>query len=535
MRHENLWIDTDPSGLVWTGLDCDDDLAILIALAIAKNSKNSSLTNNDSNLTSTAGSTVSFREKEEDESSLSTATSTRALNLSLAGISVCGGNAPLAHTWDDIHALWDYIDFETYDLSTIIRPVKGYGWNAMQISRPWLKFLNLLSPDIDDSNDAVEAIVNAITIDDELPLPSNTEQSRNTELTILTLGPPTNVAKSIATIQWRAEQGVEQSSYNSDTTHRRNMFNNLKHVYMMGGELTGQRLDLNFMTDRGAARTIIEASDVPVTLIPIQLCGQVIVTKDFVERFETDCCCPSRSSSIMNDGGSTAEGGASYSSGSSSSPYAPAAACAILPKMKQQVTLMPNFVNKAVANKFPIFDKVKSSGKEEILTSDHARRQLWTPSPNLKNGFIPWDVVALLVVTHPELFDNFEYHRVEFPGCDEGEPCDGTMSILEDFGRSLPTSSSILDFNGNSVGAFNHSGIVRIPHTIKNETLVLETMHQLLCQVPAKGPSTSSNSLGIEHITLSTHPPRIMWGFLSPILGTILVVISAVAVCKCRS
>jgi hypothetical protein len=26
-----LWIDTDPSGLVWTGLDCDDDLAVLVS------------------------------------------------------------------------------------------------------------------------------------------------------------------------------------------------------------------------------------------------------------------------------------------------------------------------------------------------------------------------------------------------------------------------------------------------------------------------------------------------------------------------
>ena len=31
-----LWIDADPSGLVWTGLDCDDDLAILVALALEK-------------------------------------------------------------------------------------------------------------------------------------------------------------------------------------------------------------------------------------------------------------------------------------------------------------------------------------------------------------------------------------------------------------------------------------------------------------------------------------------------------------------
>ena len=525
MRQENLWIDTDPSGLVWTGLDCDDDLAILIALAIAKSTKSS--LSIDSSLKS---STLSL----PDESPSASVASTHGLSLSLAGISVCGGNAPLAHTWADIHALWGHIDFEFYDPSRPIRPVKGYGWNAMQISRPWLKFLNLVSPDIEDSNDAVEAIVNAITIDDETPLPTNTEQSRKKELTILTLGPPTNVAKSIATIEQRIEQEFEQSSYSMDTIQSKNMFNNLKHVYMMGGELTGQRLDLNFMTDRGAARTIIEASDVPVTLIPIQLCGQVIVTKDFVERFESECCPPSRSSSSMDNGGATVESGAPSSFSSSSSLYPPAAACAVLPKMKQQVTLMPNFVNKAVSNKFPIFDGAETEGKEEIWTSDHARRQQWSPSPNMKIGFIPWDVIALLVVTHPDLFDNFEYHRVEFPGCDEGEPCDGTMTVVEDFGRTLPNTLSILDFNGNSIGAFNHSGIVRVPHTVKNETIVLETMHQLLCRVPAKRTITSSNSLGIEHNNFLVHPPRILWGFLSPIFFTIFVMICAIAVCKCR-
>ena len=56
------WIDADPSGLVWTGLDCDDDLALIAAKALAE-----------------------------------------AGEMEMAGLSICGGNAPLAHTWP--HAL----------------------------------------------------------------------------------------------------------------------------------------------------------------------------------------------------------------------------------------------------------------------------------------------------------------------------------------------------------------------------------------------------------------------------------------------
>ena len=31
---EEVLIDLDPGGLVWTGLDCDDDLALLVAFAL---------------------------------------------------------------------------------------------------------------------------------------------------------------------------------------------------------------------------------------------------------------------------------------------------------------------------------------------------------------------------------------------------------------------------------------------------------------------------------------------------------------------
>lgn len=37
----------------------------------------------------------------------------------------------------------------------------------------------------------------------------------------------------------------------------------------MGGELTGRRLDLNFMSDRAAARDVISAN-LPTVIVPIQ-------------------------------------------------------------------------------------------------------------------------------------------------------------------------------------------------------------------------------------------------------------------------
>ena len=50
-------IDLDPGGLTWTGLDVDDDLALLIALALNRTSA-----------------------------------------IKLVGVTVCGGNAPIKHS-----------------------------------------------------------------------------------------------------------------------------------------------------------------------------------------------------------------------------------------------------------------------------------------------------------------------------------------------------------------------------------------------------------------------------------------------------
>lgn len=293
----SLWIDTDPSGLVWTGLDCDDDLAILMALALQQ----------------------------------------RGL-LQVEGISVCGGNAPLRHTWKDIRRLLEYA-------GSSITPIKGYGWKSMQILSHKGIFRRIVPMlDTDGSNQATQAIVERAKLEPKLK--------------VLALGPPTNVANAIQ---------VDPSGFG--------------HIYLMGGELTGQPMDLNLRSDRNAARTVIQA-DIPKTIIPIQTCGQVVVTSDDLKRFE----CPEM------------------------------AVCALIPKMNQQLQFMPRFVNTVVRQRM-----LANSGSESP----------WEPSVNLNKGFIPWDVIALMAIVFPEEFDGWKYHRVELPTCDGGEPCGANMVVLE--------------------------------------------------------------------------------------------------------
>ena len=367
-----LWIDTDTSGLFWSGLDCDDDLAILAALALHK----------------------------------------RQI-ISLDGISICGGNAPLSHTWQDIHALWEHAGGMQI---TNIKPVKGYGWRSMQVAVSGLSWYNRIRQDGVDSEDASTAII---------------ERSRDKTLDpahILMLGPPTNLARAI-------DSGLLDQS-------------GVSHVYLMGGELTKQTLDLNFRSDRASTRTIIE-SNIPTTIIPIQTCAQTIVTDSYLQRLD----CPSM------------------------------AACALLPKMKQQIKLMPRFVNQAVK-------------KRCTLDKDSP----WRPSPNLDSGFIPWDLVALLAITHEEEFMEWKYHRVSIPRCDDhiGEPCDSTMIVNEDLGQT---------FDGK-----DWSGVVRIPHKVREEENLLNVMFALLNEVPAT----------------SLQPPAMFWGFYGEILLSICLCITIV-------
>lgn len=375
-----LWIDADPSGFYQTGLDCDDDLAIIIAIALHQRQV-----------------------------------------INLEGLSICGGNAPLKHTWNNAKTLWKYVN--GYQRTGILNPMKGYGWNSMQVGVKLLHYYNMLFPDDDDSDDAVTAILEQVQKHNAKPM------------TILSLGPPSNIAKAI-----------ERRSIHSDN----DIGDNIEHIYLMGGELTNQQLDLNFRSDRDSARIVIDA-DIPKTIIPIQTCGQIAITDEWISSLNCDQQHHTKSSNKKM-----------------------LAVCAYTSKMNQQVRLMPRFVNRAVKDRM-------------ILEGEGTTRKYgWKPSPNLNRGFIPWDIVALLAISHSNEFDQWMYHRVSIPKCStNGEPCDGTMKVIEDLNDDY-----FLFDNNNGVNKSNWSGIVRTPHKVRNETRLLEIMLDLISdiEVPSSSP-----------------------------------------------
>ena len=129
------------------------------------------------------------------------------------------------------------------------------------------------------------------------------------------------------------------------------------------------------------------------------------------------------------------------------------AARAVLPKMQLQTWLMPVLVNRRV----------------QVALEGLPR------SAALDAGFIPWDVVALLAAVRPHLFTGWDFLEVAFPSCSQ-EPCNGTM-------LTQPSEAT----GSHS----NHSNIVSVPKFITNETLILETMLELLCSVSSVEPLPS--------------------------------------------
>ena len=395
-----LWIDSDPSGLYHTGLDCDDDLAILVALSLHQR---------------------------------------RIINLE--GLSICGGNAPLRHTWNDIQMLWKYVD--GYQIVEGVSPVKGYGWKSMQGPIKLLKlYNNYFLSDVHDSQDASIAIAERAL---DAATQQHAEQGRRNSINILTLGPPTNVANAIQ--------------------HNKDIIHSIEHIYLMGGELTNSKLDLNFRSDVTSARIILE-SNIPKTIIPIQTCAQVSVTESWLSSLK----CNDESSSSSSADNDTKQ------------MKKKLAVCAYMSKMKQQLKWMPIFVNQAVKKRM-----IPSSSS--LSSSDV---HYWKVSPNIDVGFIPWDIVALLSITHPHEFLDWKYHRVNIPRCDKNNSnrCDGRMKLIEDLGN---------EFLGG-----NWSGVVRIPHRIHNETRLLEIMLDLVKDI---------------EVSVSSQQPRMQLGFIADFVG----------------
>ena len=148
-----LWIDADPSGLTWTGLDCDDDLAILMALALDGRHSHADGTDGTSRSTSRSRSDSRTRHK-------------------LEGISICGGNAPLKHTAANAQRLLGHVSSSSFDnngsnVASRRLPSqppllpRGIGWRDMNVAWRSYRLFNRLSPDMESSDDAAHAILEA--------------------------------------------------------------------------------------------------------------------------------------------------------------------------------------------------------------------------------------------------------------------------------------------------------------------------------------------------------------------------------------
>lgn len=202
--------------------------------------------------------------------------------------------------------------------------------------------------------------------------------------------------------------------------------------------------------------------------------------------------------------------------------------------------------------------------------SKHVRPKLpesgrWQASANLAEGaasFIPWDLVAILaalVADSPPgtsaapLFGEWEAHRVSLPPSDQGEPCDGTMTIkplpvvvdseavdpkavvgyhlalfsaaelgvdgpsprLLDARHRQPTAGAVA-----AIDVSDHRSVVTVPHRVRSETALLEEATRLLCAIPAASPLAP--------------PPPLLLGFVAELLlmlgATVAVLLATVLV-----
>ena len=112
---EEVLIDLDPGGLVYTGLDCDDDLALLMAMALNESAA-----------------------------------------LSLVGVTACGGNAPLKHAAPGLERLLGAAGKSASHFRAGVS-YGGHGWRSMHVAWPSLRIFNRLSPDRASSDEAALA------------------------------------------------------------------------------------------------------------------------------------------------------------------------------------------------------------------------------------------------------------------------------------------------------------------------------------------------------------------------------------------
>ena len=279
---------------------------------------------------------------DDDLAFLALLTLQRRGRLNLVGVSVTAGNAALRDTVENAKRLLRLAGVK-------LEPAPGASYRDMHVVWPWVRRLHNVRGDVASSPDAAEAIRSAV----------RARPPRS--LTVIALGPLTNVAAALADSQIAGRVG---------------------RVVSMGGALDGGRLDLNWMSDRAAARAVV-ASKVPLTVAPVELCAQAAVQPKDVDRLVARCC-PG------------------------------AAVCALARAMRRQCGFSRRFVNRGLV----------ARGAHPALSGD---------------AFVPWDVVAVLAVAEPELFAEWREFDVTVPPCTSGEPCDGTVAVRNGSGVLAPT------------------------------------------------------------------------------------------------
>ena len=315
-------------------------------------------------------------------------------DLRLVGVSVVAGNAALRDTVADAEVLLRHAG----DDAPI---VAGASWDDMRVAWPSMRRLHALRGDVAGAaGAAARAMRRAV------------RAAEPRTVTILALGPLTNVAALLAL---------------DPSVARR-----LRRVVAMGGALDGGPLDLNWMSDRAAARALL-AAGVPTTVVPLDACAQAAFAAADVAAV---AACPG------------------------------AAARALAPKMRLQAYAMPLLVNGRLARRFP----------------DTAHAALLDGAA----AFVPWDVVALFAATDPaSYFDEWREVALAAPPCDGGEPCDGTVSALV---AARPVANVTAWLEGDDARAFGVGSGLALAPTRLRAGAVVASMRALLCEVPAAGP-----------------------------------------------
>jgi hypothetical protein len=297
-------IDTDPAGHSWSGLDVDDDMALLALVAAASGCRSSS-------------------------------------KFSIAGITTVAGNGPQRHTFADAA----YI---TRRLNLSVPVVRGAAW--------WPPGLDSWRSQANRRSEASAFIVKTVL------------NSAPGTVTVLCLGPLTNMAAAL----------------DSEPL----LVGRLRRIVIMGGDLEPLHLDLNMLSDRYAANRVLRA-DLEKRLVPVQTCTQVVFTHRHLKDVLSACSAYTHSS---QDGiGKGAPVGC---------------APALLGKMRNQLYLMPKFINPRL---HPVPSSIACSHNDLNTKSENtfarrmhlARQVLGFPQGDLQQGFVAWyDLYARMPRQH---------------------------------------------------------------------------------------------------------------------------------------